>query len=71
MSKLPEDMFNDKLQQLRTEKERLNGLMNDFNASNDTETDDIINSLNFTLKLRERFENGSKANRLEILHQLG
>lgn len=70
-TKLPEEMFNEKFKQLRTEKERLKKLTNDFDASTDTETNDIITSLNFALRLRERFANGSKAKRLEILHQMG
>ncbi len=76
-TRIPEELFNQKLTSLNAEKQRLNSLIQDFDASASQWTEDIVNELNFTLHLRQRFaaakldrEKG-REKRLEILHRLG
>jgi prefoldin subunit 5 len=64
-------MFNEKLTSLNAEKQRLNSLVQDFDASTSQWTEDIVNELNFTLHLRQRFTDGGREKKLEILHRLG
>jgi len=70
-TRLPEDIFSEKLKQLRAEKDHQKKLVNDFDASSDQWTQDIVDELNFTLKLKERFDNGGREKKLEILHRIG
>lgn len=76
-TRLPEEIFDRKLKELDAEKKRLNGLIQDFDASASQWTEDIVNELNFTLHLRQRFEDAKndaergREKRLEILHRLG
>lgn len=70
-TKLPEDLFQETLKTLKQEKTRLQGLINDFDASVTQWTEDLVNELNFTLHLRARFEKDSHEKRVEALHRLG
>ncbi len=69
-TRIPEELFTRKLKELDTEKKRFNNLIQDFDASASQWTEDIVNELNFTLHLRNRFEKGNREKRLEILHRL-
>lgn len=73
VTRLPEDYFQTKLKNFESEKTRLAAIIQDFDASTSQWTQDIINHLNFTLHLRERFDSPdtSREQRLEILHALG
>lgn len=70
-TKLPEDLFQEKLKGLQQEKERLHAIINDFDASVTQWTEDLISELNFTLHLRERFGKDSYEERIVALHRLG
>ncbi len=70
-TRIPEEIFNEKLATLTSEKQRLHNLIQDFDASASQWTKDIISELNFTLHLRQRFMEGSREKKLEILHRLG
>jgi len=70
-TRIPEELFNPKLTSLNVEKQRLNNLVQDFDASTSQWTEDIVNELNFTLYLRKRFTDGGREKKLEILHRLG
>ena len=70
-TRLPEEIFTEKLKKLRTEQQRLKNLVDDFDASAKQWTDDIVDELNFTLKLKERFAESGRDKRLEILHRIG
>ncbi len=70
-TRIPEELFNQKLTTLTAEKQRLYSLVQDFDASASQWTEDIVNELNFTLHLRQRFADGGREKKLEILHRLG
>lgn len=70
-TRLPEEIFNEKLKKLRAEQKRLKNLVDDFDVSAKQWTDDIVDELNFTLKLKERFAEEGREKRLEILHRIG
>ena len=70
-TRIPEELFNQKLTSLNAEKQRLNSLVQDFDASSSQCTEDIVSELNFTLHLRQRFADGRRDKKLEILHRLG
>ena len=68
---LPDETFDRKLKTLEEEKKKLESRVNDFAKNTDQWTEDIVNSLNFTLKLQERFASADRETRLEMLHLLG
>lgn len=70
-TRLPEDIYQQKLQELSNEVQRLQSQIQDFEAHSSQWGLDIAKAVSFTEKLRERFSTGTDEKKLEILQRLG
>ena len=71
-TKVPEDIFQEKLAELQKEREHAKELINDFDHSVKEETDDLADRIKFTDALEERFKKEKDRDaRLTMLHRLG